>query len=103
MQKEGECEQTKFENVCGRRIFDVAFLIKQLKTFGNHTSPFGCNACNMCFKKEFRRGLNSVLLFKCNMCGAIEKVFSEPSDAEDMDVNSAAVRIGISLYYNIYI
>jgi hypothetical protein len=37
----------------GRRIFDVAFLVEQLKTFGHHSEGlFGCSGNNRVFKKK---------------------------------------------------
>jgi hypothetical protein len=76
----------------GRRIFDVAFLVEQLKTFGHHSEGlFGCNGNNMSFQKEIRRGSCFELVFKCDMCHKVEKLFSEPKDESYMDVNTATV------------
>ncbi|KAK4882289.1 hypothetical protein RN001_005608 [Aquatica leii] len=38
----------------GRRIFEIHFLIQQLKKFGAHESSYGCNVTNMAFLKELR-------------------------------------------------
>jgi hypothetical protein len=76
----------------GRRIFDVAFLVEQLKTFGYHSEGlFGCSGNNMSFQKEIRRGSCFELVFKCDMCHKVEKLFSEPKDESYMDVNTATV------------
>lgn len=78
----------------GRRIFDIQFLIQQLKTFGAHKSPYACSSTNMAFVKEYRRGLYSELQFKCNMCGAMEILKSDnTTNLKNMSVNEAMVRM----------
>jgi hypothetical protein len=76
-----ESDHTVSATIEGRRIFDVAFLVEQLKTFGHHSEGlFGCSGKNMSFQKEIRRGSCFELVFKCDMCHKVEKLFSEPKD-----------------------
>jgi hypothetical protein len=63
-----ESDQAVSATIEGRTIFDVAFLVEQLKTFGHHSEGlFGCSG------------------------NKVEKLFSEPKDESYMDVNTATV------------
>ena len=71
----------------------MKFLIDQLRVFGCHSTKFNCNASNMVFQYETRKGFVSELHFKCNFCGETEAIFSECPSEEQMKVNMATVSI----------
>lgn len=87
----GAVEQDNSYAISGRRIVDIAHLIKQFKDVGNHAPQFGCTFLNMDLKSERKRGLRSGFLFQCNMCGVNKTIWSEDDNPDVMDINSAAV------------
>lgn len=75
----------------GRRIVDIDSFLKQIREMDDH-EPFHCSFKDMVPLREVRKGLNSKIMFKCNMCNIESSVWLEPVDQVDsMDVNVAAV------------
>lgn len=59
----------------GRRIVDIAFLIKQIQI--RHKGPFGCSFIDMEFQSEVIHGFYSIFVFKCKVCCIESKLYSE--------------------------
>ncbi|GFY53290.1 uncharacterized protein TNIN_346341 [Trichonephila inaurata madagascariensis] len=74
----------------GRRIVNISYFMSQIQVMNNH-SPFECSFSNMKIMSEVRKGLNSGIRMKCEMCHFQEMVWTEDPDNEKMPVNTAAV------------
>ncbi|GFY58715.1 uncharacterized protein TNIN_250961 [Trichonephila inaurata madagascariensis] len=74
----------------GRRIVNISYFMSQIQIMNNH-SPFECSFSNMKIMSEVRKGLNSGIRMKCEMCHFQEMVWTEDPDNEKMPVNTAAV------------
>ncbi|XP_063218577.1 uncharacterized protein LOC134528840 [Bacillus rossius redtenbacheri] len=77
----------------GHRIVDIGYVLMKLVELGNHNAAFGCSLNNMKVFKEIRRGLSSVVLFRCNMCnGQFSLHTHDPgTSSTHMDINARAV------------
>lgn len=81
--------------LCGKRIFDVPCLFKQILNSERHR-PFDCNITDMEVISETRKGLKSTFTLKCKMCNIIKFIHTEDGDSEKMDVNLAITLGAIS-------
>lgn len=82
--------------ISGRRIVDLNYFINRIKYISEHAPQFNCSIVNMKLQNEIKRGLKSGLVFKCNMCGIVKTIWTEPEETTSMDINSAAVAGAIS-------
>ncbi|KAL6416801.1 hypothetical protein ACFW04_014827 [Cataglyphis niger] len=75
----------------GRRIVDISFMWNEIhKTFNNHAQGIECQFKDWKLINSRRRGLMTQLFFKCQMCN-YEAIWSEPTEPETFDINSAAI------------
>lgn len=58
----------------GRRIVDIQHFIDNLKIIGDHNKAFGCTLKNLIVQKEEINGLESKIIFKCNMCNVVKSI-----------------------------
>ncbi|XP_055839660.1 uncharacterized protein LOC129907444 [Episyrphus balteatus] len=65
----------------GRRIINLTSFLNGLKSISMHRINFGCTFLNLNLIQEIRKGLNSKLIFKCNMCNMVFNMFT--SDLEE--------------------
>ncbi|KMR04828.1 heterogeneous nuclear ribonucleoprotein l-like protein [Lasius niger] len=76
----------------GRRIVDISFLWNEIhRTFDNHARGIECQFKDWKLVSSRRRGLMTQLFFKCQMCNYEANIWSEPTQPETLDVNTAAV------------
>ncbi|CAG5002228.1 unnamed protein product [Parnassius apollo] len=75
-----------------RRIIDLKYFLKELKTISNHSTAFGCGINNLELIGDKRLGLISKLKLKCNMCNVeFTTHTSKPSPSDNLNVNTAVV------------
>lgn len=79
----------------GRRIIDVSFFIKQIQV--QHNAELSCSIIDMDFQSEVIRGFQSILFFKCKMCGKKTQIYFEKETENIIPINKAVVN-----YYNTY-
>ena len=80
----------------GRRLFDVKYLFSQIFNQERH-KPFDCNITFMEVTAETRRGLYSIFVLKCKMCGVIKELSSECSENTDnIEINTALTLAAVS-------
>jgi hypothetical protein len=78
--------------ILGRRITDISYFFKKLQELNDHGELFSCNIGNMRLRREIRRGLNSCLRFKCDMCHKTKYVWlNDPNGESQMNVTTAGV------------
>ncbi|XP_044271957.1 uncharacterized protein LOC123015933 [Tribolium madens] len=58
----------------GQRIVAIQDFINSLKLLGDHNKDMACTLSNMIVQKEIRNGLESTLIFKCNMCNKVKSI-----------------------------
>ncbi|KAL4721485.1 hypothetical protein ACJJTC_010781 [Scirpophaga incertulas] len=75
----------------GRRIIDFQYFFDQIKIINNHCEAMGCTIDNLQLIKEYKTGLKSIFITKCNMCNLEFQLLSSKSSNSDMDINCGAV------------
>jgi len=76
----------------GRRIVDISFMWNEIhRTFDNHARGIECQFKDWKLINSRRNGLMTQLFFKCQLCNYEANIWSEPTEPETLDVNTAAV------------
>lgn len=75
----------------GRRIVDIGYLFRRIISIRH--KPFNCTIADMITVGERRKGLSSIVILKCRMCGLKEEISTEDPNKKDeyISVNAAAV------------
>lgn len=72
----------------GRRLVDIGYYFNEIKKIKHEA--FDCTFSNLKFEQEIRHGFHSTFIFKCEVCGLKEKIFTEnPQNSKNLDVNIA--------------
>ncbi|GFS61371.1 yqaJ domain-containing protein [Nephila pilipes] len=77
-------------SLSGRRIVNISHFINCIQNLNNH-GPLQCSFSNMKIMSEVRKGLNSGIKMKCEMCHFQETLWAEDPECKKMPVNTAAV------------
>ncbi|GLV33496.1 hypothetical protein CBL_20230, partial [Carabus blaptoides fortunei] len=97
-------ETSTFHAIEGRRIVDITYFFKQLKTICAHGPKFSCSIENLIIIGEKRKGIVSLIQLQCNICNEIFSINTNNEDDESMDLNTGPVSGIISVgsgYYNL--
>jgi hypothetical protein len=82
----------------GRRIVDISFMWNEIhRTFNNHARGIECQFKDWKLVNSRRRGLLTQLFFKCQMCNYEANIWSEPTESEQLDINTAAVAATVTV------
>jgi len=82
----------------GRCIVDLSFTLKEIRrTYENHKQGIDCQYDDWLLIVNYRRrGLLTQLFYKCQMCHYETNIWSEPTESDQLDINTAAVATTIT-------
>ena len=74
----------------GRRLVDIAYFMRSVKEVALH--QVNCrNGGYLAYQGEIKRGLKSMLKFKCAKCSLVRNILTTRDEEGSLDVNRAAV------------
>ncbi|KAK0072769.1 hypothetical protein PV326_014129, partial [Microctonus aethiopoides] len=76
-----------------RHIVSMMHVFEELKSRISNHSMYNCSIQNIKLTAQRRCGLRTLFYFQCEMCGQVDKVWSEPDNniSNSLNINKAAV------------
>lgn len=68
-------------------MVDIAYLFKSIQSIRHNA--FDCTFSNLKIVNEKKNGFFSTFVFKCNMCGTTENIYSEDPERKGFSINTA--------------
>ncbi|XP_036150120.1 uncharacterized protein LOC118648030 [Monomorium pharaonis] len=81
----------------GRRIVDLRFVLREVRrSYVEHKRGIDCSFNDWIPVKFHCRGLLTQVFYKCKMCHYETSIWSEPTESDKLDINTAAVSATIT-------